>query len=165
MLDLSGYQDLTFDDEPTRYWRAYLTSAPAVDEWRGKAGFQLAWSAEPYAYSTSLSSQCVTANGDPDSGTFVIPDDIGANPSIEITPLNGTITDYTITANGYALAVTSAIASGTTQTVSSVSYTITGGVNAEAELNGAYAPSAIWSVDASGSFPLLISGTNAWSFT
>lgn len=163
-LNVSGYADLLFSDQSDRYWRAYLKTAPPVDEWRKQGKFGLEWRAEPYAYAVALSSQCVTADGGSESGSFTIPDALGAAPVIEITPLNGTITYYTLGVEATSLAVSATIESGHTQTVSSYSYTITGGQNAEAELNGAYDASPTWTVDASGEFPLLVPGLNDWSF-
>lgn len=164
-LDRSGYQDLVFSDQPDRYWRAYLKSAPSTDEWKSQGKFGLEWRSEPYSYSISLSEVCITATGGADSGSFNVPDDMAAYPVIEITPLNGTITYYTLAIETTEIAVSGIIQSGNTQTVSSVSYTITGGINAEAELNGAYMANPLWTVDASGEFPVLVVGTNDWTFS
>lgn len=163
-LDVQGYADLLFSDEPERYWRAYVKQAPSSDEWKGQAKFTIEWSAEPYAYSVSTSEMCVTATGGSDSDTFVVTDDVPACPIIEITPLNGGISSYVLTLNGYELSVTGPITSGNTQTVSSCSYTITSGATGEEQLTGAYDPDPHWTVDASGEFPLLVSGSNAWDF-
>lgn len=164
-LNLSGMQNLAFSDEPDRYWRAYLPKAPPANEWRNQSKVVLEWRAEPYAYSVSTSSQCVTATGGEDSDQFMVSDDLPACPVIEITPLNGYVDGYTLTVNDYELIVQTVINQGNTQTVSGCSYTITGGLNAEAELNGAYSPSPLWTVDARGEFPLLEAGLNDWGFS
>jgi predicted phage tail component-like protein len=169
-LNKSGYRNLVFSDEPDRYWRAYLKTAPSSDEWKTQGKFGLEWRAEPYAYGISVSEECVTATGNPmapdgsDSGVINVPDDVPACPVIEITPLGGIITYYTLGIGSSEIAVSGAIQENSTQTVSSCSYTITGGLNAEAELNGAYLANPLWTVDASGEFPLLDTGDNNWEF-
>jgi phage-related protein len=163
-LDKQGYQTLFFSDQTDRYWEAFLRQAPPVSEWKQRGDFTIEWSAKPYAFSIDVSEQCITATPSPDSGTFNVPSEVdGICPVIEITPLDGPITGYTLGMNDFELVVESPVSQGATQTISSCSYTITGGQNAEAELNGAYSPDPLWSVDASGEFPLLVAGTNSWA--
>lgn len=165
-LNVSGYADLKFSDETDRYWRAFLKTAPQPDEWRRQGKFVLEFRAEPYAYSVTTSSTPVTAStAAGSSGTLNVPDDLPACPVIEITPLDGTITSYVLGIETYSLTVSASIPSGQTQTVSTCSYTITGGTNGETELTGAYDASPHWTVDASGEFPLLVAGDNDWTFS
>lgn len=162
-LDLQGYRNLIVDDQPDRYWRAYLADDPDPDEWRQKGTFDVRWRAEPYAWSVSTSSQCATATGASYSGSFTAADGIPADPEVVITPLNGTITSFDLTVNGDILSVGTGYTFLSGINVSSLSFTVTTGTSLDTDLTGAYDSNALQMSAVSGSFGRLNPGTNTWT--
>lgn len=161
--------NLIIDDEPDRYHVGILDNDPDPDEWLNHAGsIRLRFRCDPYALATALSSETVAVSGGgSDSGTFNVDDVLDAEPIIEITPNDGTITGFTLTVNGYAISYTApTIASGNTVTISSISDTVTAGTNGDTMLTGAYNPASVtMGFVTANLFPLLVNGTNAWSLT
>ncbi len=161
----AGAVRLILDDEPDRFYEAVLESAPDVDEWLLSGEVDLRYRVGPYAFAVSTSSTSVTASAGLASGTFVAADEVYAFPVIEVTPLNGDLTGFSITLNGDTLSWTGAVASGDTVTVSSISYTVTDGANYDVNLSGAYLVGDVNMTTVTGDFPLVVPGTNSYSFT
>jgi predicted phage tail component-like protein len=168
----SGRSQLIFDDEPDRYWSVKLSAAPPMedDEYFGRT--TLTFSAEPYAFDTTPSTQDEVASGSPDSGSFAVDDDVDAEPEVVITPTNGTIASFALTVNGEEVAwqvgtgspVT--ILSGQSITVSSISDTVLLGASGDVNLTGAFDPDDVDMVTvAITGFPVLTNGTNNWSLS
>lgn len=159
ILDRDGYRKLIFDDQPDRYWQAAVAADVPVDEWKAAGRFNITWTAEPYAWSITTSSMCVTA-APASAFEVVIPDSVDAYPVVEITPLNGTLVGFTLTTNGSGLTYAGTVAQGNTITISSLSYTVSTGQNTDLELTGAFTPGTTFPADVSGDFPVLLEGTN-----
>ena len=166
-LDKSGERKLIFSDQSDRYWLATLAEDPDPDEWRQTGRFDVTWTAQPYAYAIATTSVSATASaGVAQTGTFAPSDTIDAYPVVEITPLNGTLSGFTLTLNSDALVwAGTAISAGSTITVSSVSFTVTTGINLDTDLTGAFDPSLVSMRDVSGDFGMIISGTNTWGLS
>lgn len=164
--DVGAVAPLLVDDQSDRYYPdALLSDAPAVDDWLNSAAILLQFRTGPYALAVSTSSESVTANSNPDSDSFVAADEITAEPIIQLTPLDGTMTDFSLTLNGDALAFASqTITQGQTITISTISDTVTLGVNGDTMLTGAFTGTVIMG-DVSGTFPLIIAGSNTWSLS
>ena len=161
----AGAYTLVIDDHVDRYYEAVLGSAPAVDEWLNNAGVTLDYRVGPYAFAVSTSSTSITASAGAASGTFSAADEVIAYPVIEVTPLNGTVTAFTIQLNGDTLSWSGSLASGSTVTVSSISFTVTDGVNSDVNLTGAYISGDVNMSTIAGDFPLVVPSTNSYAFT
>lgn len=164
--DSRTQQALVLDDEPDRYYVAILDMDPDPEEWLCRADLSLRFRAAPYALAIAVSGETIAATGaGSDSGTFAIPDTIDAEPVVEITPTNGTITAFEFTLNGDTIGYTTPpIASGQTVTISTISDTVTQGLNGDTMLTGAFTGLVLMS-SVSGVFPLLVPGTNAWALS
>lgn len=165
--DVGTPANIIVDDQTDRYHVGILDDAPDVDDWLNNGTVTLRFRCDPYALAVSTSSESATASGSPDTDTFVAADDIAAEPIVELTPLNGTLTGFTWTLNGDALVYgtgNTTIASGNTVTLSSISDTVTLGVNGDTMLTGAYT-GTIAMQDVSGVFGLITPGTNTWALT
>lgn len=167
---LAGWADraptkpLILSDQPDRFWDAWLAAAPAVvgDEYAAET--VLEFSAMPYAQATTATLQTLSlSGGSPKSGTFTASDTITAPPVVQITPTNGTITGFTWTLNAAAMSNVLTVASGATVTLSSLSSTITTGVNTDVNLTGAFVLGSVAMAQASGDFGWIVPGSNAWS--
>ena len=217
--DIGTTMRLVIDDEPDRYHDVILADAPDVAEWLLSGDVTLAFLAGPYASAVALSTEAIAAAGaGADSGTFSIADRVAAEPVIEVTPTNGTVSAFTLTMNGDALtwgasaggarptapvieladapATSPAagafvafvatggrgyatyadgyvydglgwrlalIASGETLTISSISDTVTVGINDDVDLVGTFDVAALDISDVAGTFPLLLEGLNTWA--
>ena len=175
VLDLAEWADtpagpvrLIIDDEPDRYYTVVLADDPDVDEWLNNAAAELTYRADPYAHAITTSSAPITATSGTAAGTFAASDTIVTYPVIEVTPLDGTLTGFTIGLNGDAITWTDeTVMSGETVTISSISSTVTLGVSTDVHLTGAYNASDVAMATVSGTFPLIIPGTdiNTYSIT
>lgn len=163
--DLGAVAQLIIDDQPDRFHNALLENDPDPDEWLRAATVRLDFRCDPYAYATALSTETIAATGaGSDSDSFTIPDTIDAEPVVEITPTNGTITGFTFILNGDQLAYGGpTIPDDSTVTVSSISDTVTTGVSGDTMLTGAYNPANLVMGLISGGFGLLIPGVNTWA--
>lgn len=163
--DVGAPSRLIVDDEPDRYHDAVLDNDPDPEEWLISAEIPLRFLAGPYALALELSTETLAVTApSPDSGSFVVPDEIYAEPIIEITPTNGTITGFTFTLNGAALSWSGLILDDETLTISTISSTVTVGVSGDPYLVGAYDPDAVAMADLTGEFPYILPDTNPWSF-
>lgn len=162
--DIGTTANLVVSDEPDRYHEAILDDEPNPEEWLVRAEIPLRFTAGPYALSSTLSTQTVTATTNPDSDTFSIPDAVTAEPVLEITPTGGALTSFVLTVNGYVLTWSGNLAAGTTLTISSISDTVSTGPNTDVNLTGAFVVGDLDMVDVAGEFPLLLPGSTSWSF-
>lgn len=165
--DLGRVANLVISDEPDRYHAAILDNDPDPDEWLRRAEAMLRFRCDPYALALTPSTEELAVTGaGTDSGTFSIPDSISAEPVIELTPTNGTVTSFTLTIDGVAITYTApTIASGNTVTINTISDTITTGISGDTMLTGAYNPANLVMGFVSGVFPLLVPGDNTWVLT
>jgi len=161
-----GDAQLVLSDETDRYYEAILDDNAGLDELLQYAEGTVRFVTGPYSLAIATSSELVTAAGpSPDSDSFNVGDDVNVDPVIEVTALGGTVTSLTLTVNGDALTWTGAVAltAGEAVTISSLSSTVTVGVNVDADLVGAFNVAAVDMADVAGTFPILFPGANAWS--
>lgn len=163
-LDKSGEKRLVFDDQPDRYWKAALASAPSVDEWMMLGKATVEWLAQPYAFAVSLSEVCASATSG-GSHSWTPADQIEAYPEVVITANGGAASGIEFTMNGDTLTFDSAIGNGQSLTISSLSYTVITSPSIDTDLTGAFDPGALVMAPVSGDFPLLLPGLNSWSVT
>lgn len=157
---------LIVDDEPDRYHDAILERSPNLEEWLTEVeDFPLRFVVGPYALAVTPSTETVNVGASPDSDTFTIPDEVIAEPVIEITPSGGALTSFTLTINGNTLTWSGSIGAGETLTISSISDTVTIGENADVYLTGAFEVSDLDMADVDGTFPLLVAGETSWEMT
>lgn len=150
---------LLLDDEPDRYWLAKLASSVDLDEWVNAAAFELDFRAEPYAYSTTISTETWSATANV-AHTWTPPDGIGSPAVVEFTP-SGSVPDVVLTANGDVLTLDAGVSS--IFTVSAINYTVLAGANTDTNLDGTIvgSPSSLIA-DVSGRFPHIVAGLNSF---
>lgn len=162
--DLGDTAELVIDDEPDQYHNAILDDgAASLRELLNGGDATLRFLTGPYSLAVAASSESATATGGSDNDAFTPPDLIVAEPVIELTPLNGTLASFTFTLNGDALYYGApTVASGNTLTISTISDTVTLGVNGDTMLTGAYTGTVVLA-DVDGAFPLIVPGSNTWA--
>lgn len=163
--DVGTTAALIVSDEPDRYHEAILADGADVEEWLVRAEIPLRFVVGPYSLASTVSTESLTANTNPDSGTFAIPDTVTAEPVVEITPAGGAMTSFVLIVNGYTLTWEGDVASGETLTISSISDTVTLGPNDDVNLTGAFDTADLDMADVAGEFPLLLEGTQQWSIS
>jgi len=160
---------LVLDDEPENVWFGVLEAGPPAEDDEYVGVTTISFRVGPFAFAGTPSVEELSlTGGSPKSGTFTIPDVLTAQPVIEITPTNGNISSLLFVLNGESMAWANPVvlASGSTLTISSLSDTITLGVNTDTELTGAFNPALVSMQSAFVSaFAELIPGTNAWSMS
>lgn len=163
--DIGAVSNLVISDEPERFYQAILDDSGDVVERLAHGSVVIRFLVGPYALASAITVETISPVSDPDSGTFVVTDRVQAEPVVEITPTNGTMTGFLLTVNGYTLSWAGALASGETITISSLSDTVTLGANDDVDLTGAFDEASVDMADVSGEFPLLFEGSNAWSIS
>lgn len=152
---------LTVDDEPDRYWDAKLTGPAAPEEWLLAADIELAFRVGPYAWAASLAASTDTwtaADGVPH--TLTLPDEVKAQPVLQITAGGAPIPSFTLIVNGQALTYGAALAAGAQLTVNGIAYMVTTGANADTTLIGYFNPANVSMATVDGVFPVLAPGAN-----
>ena len=165
--DTSETVRLIVSDRPDRFHEVMLENAPKPDEWLLAGEADLVFRAGPYALGLEPGTETIAASGaGSDSGTFDFGGSICAEPIIEITPTNGDIETFALTIGDDTIAYEGpTIANGATVTVSTISDTVTSGINGDTELTGAYLGGLVIMSAVSGVFPLLCPPTVEWSLT
>lgn len=164
--DIGTAAALIIDDEPDRYYDALLTSDGAAFERLLNAATTLRFQVGPYPKAIAISTVSIPVTGSsPKSGSFNIADEVTAEPVVELTAVDGTVTSFVLTVNGYALAWgpgADIVALGDAITISSIADVVTLGPSADVNLTGAFDVADLSMVDVSGEFPLLFEGSNTW---
>lgn len=163
--DIGAISNLVISDEPDRFYPAILDDSGDVIERLAHGSVGIRFLVGPYALAEAISVETINIAAFPASGTFDIPDRVMAEPVVEITPTNGTLTGFVLTVNGYALSWSGALADDETITISSLSDTVTLGASDDVDLTGAFDEASVDMADVSGEFPLLFEGSNAWSLS
>lgn len=160
-LDKPGLRSLQIGDETNRYYMAVLTSEMEVDEWRELGKFSLEFTALPYAYSTSISTQSLSLVPNAAASTFTIPDGVDAYPVIELAVPSGggDLTSFDLVVNGRTLSYGNPIVAGNTITISSLAFVTIAGANPDLTLTGAFDPNTVAMNNVSGQFPILHAAT------
>lgn len=152
---------LAIDDEPDRYWDAKLTGPADPAEWLLAADIDLEFRVGPYAWAASLAASTDTwtaADGVPH--TLTLPDEVKAQPVLQITAGGAPIPSFTLTVNGEALTYGAALAAGASLTVNGIAYMVTTGANADTTLIGYFNPANVSMATVDGEFPVLVPGAN-----
>jgi len=152
---------LIFSDESDRYWWAILADTSEVSEVRGVAQFVLTFRCDPYAYSTSVTTQGPQSLTDNVAWTFTPSDGVPASPEVAITSTPGIVGGFTLTVNGKSLTRPANVTAGQTITVSSISATIITGASTDTELVGVYVPANVSMANVTGDFGSIIAGLNS----
>jgi predicted phage tail component-like protein len=158
--DSAAAAELIIDDEADRYWEAKLVAPDSPDEWLTAADLELVFRVGPYALAVTSSSATWTAADGVDHA-FTIPDDVGANPVVELHNASGsTIGSYQLVTNGVDLTDTTDLLNTQRRTISSIAYVVTAGAIPTGALAGNYNPAAVLMSGVSGDFGLLVPGSN-----
>lgn len=158
-LDVDIEARLILGDQPDVYYEAVLGDVGDTDEWRELGTFEIEFLVQPFSFALTASSieftHGVTLNTafDPD---LLAP----AYPVIEITPTNGTITQFSFGLNGNSISFEGLVNSGQKITINSIAAIVQQGPNTDTELTGAYDPAQLAMSGVGGVFPYLQEGTN-----
>jgi|SRR5690606_1893863 len=164
-LDVEVQAELYISDEAGVYYEAVLETSPDVDEWREFGVFTLVWKVNPYALDTNVDTESWTSgvntthNWDPGL-------DVWVEPIIEITPTNGTLTGFTLTANtDYVMSWTGLVADDDTLTINGIAKVVLGAPNSDVDLTGTFDLNDLVLSGFLGKFPILIApGVNTITF-
>jgi predicted phage tail component-like protein len=160
-LDVGVLSKLITSDQPDRYDMAVMSTAANVQEWRERGTFEVHMLAYPYSYELNVRNVTNSTTGSGWSTTFDTLCKVPTYPVFEITPVGAGITGFTITTNGRVFTYAGAVSAGNTITVSSLSYTVHTGTNADTDLQGVWNPATLSMTTVSGKFPILTqSGVN-----
>ena len=163
----AGMAKLVISDEPDRFHRVRLASAPDPDEWLLGAAFSVDFAAEPYAYAIAPSSESWTATSGV-AHTFTPTDKVYGIPELELTANGGTITSLVVTVNGetlsYALGSKGLVA-GAKLTISTLAYVLTLGASTDTDLDGTFNPDTLDMSLTSGDFGYVMPGSNSVTIT
>lgn len=160
--DSPGLAPLIIDDEPDRYWDAKLTGNPDPEEWLLTADIELAYRVGPYAWATSLAASTETWTAtDNVAHVLTLPDEVEAQPILELTAGVADIPSFTLTVNGAALTYGTNLAAGAKLTINGIGYMVTTGANADTTVAGYFNPANVSMATVAGTFPLLLPGANS----
>lgn len=162
-LDVDIEARLILGDDPDYYYEAVLGDCGDLTEWRQAGQFELQWMANPYAF--ALLSSLVSLSATDSYATSFDPDILTPlAPVIEITPTNGTLTDFDINLNGSSISYVGSVLDDDTLTINGISVVVTQGPSIDTELTGAFNPADLDLSGVSGAFPTLFPGSNTLSF-
>lgn len=163
----SGLSQLVVSDEPDRFHRCRLASAPDPDEWLNYATIAVDLIADPYSYATAISVETYTA-ASATVHAFAVPDKVYGIPVIEVTANGGTLTGFTLAMNGdtftYGLGGTG-LTAGQTVTIDTLAYVLTRGASGDPDLDGTFDPALLDMATVSGDFPYIAAGANTITAT
>jgi predicted phage tail component-like protein len=156
--------DLIVDDEPDRYERAILASAPEVTEQVTFAQVELEFRCGPYAFATAATTDSWTATSGV-ARTFSVPDGVNAQPILQLTAGGTSIPSTTVLCNGQTLTYGTQIPAAGVVTISSLAYVVTNVANTDTDLTGAFPVANVSMAAVDGTFPTLVPGTNSITVT
>jgi predicted phage tail component-like protein len=163
-LDVTGEAKLIISDEPDIYYQAVLTDIPSPSEWRDfVAPFEVGWTCQPYAYDLDVGQEA-WVDDISHTHTWTPALLLPVYPVVEITPLNGTLTAFSLTTNGSLMTYTGSVSSGNTLSINSIAPIVVTGSSTDLELTGAYNPVLRSMAGVNGAFPILIPGSNSMVF-
>lgn len=158
-VDKQGFLKLAISDEPGVYNLAFLANEPDIDEWRELGTFSLEFSAMPYTYSDTISTDLLTLTPS-GANIWASAESIPVYPVIELTPVGGVLTGFTLQVGEFSLSYQDLIADGDTITISSLNFTVSLGANTDTDLAGTFVFGDLNMVNVSGTFPVFILGNN-----
>jgi predicted phage tail component-like protein len=164
-VDINAECQLILSDAPNVYYNAVLVDPPDVDEWRELGTFDLVFEADPYAYDNTGSSHLFAMESGVEQSY-----DFGLSaqtwPIIEVTPTNGTTTTgFTLEVSGQTFTYDAIVSTGDTVTINAISMAVLAGTSNDVNITGAYDPVDLLMSGVSGTFPLLIPGSNDITIT
>lgn len=163
-LDVLGQAKLAFADDPGVYYEAVLGEVPEITEWREWTElFEITWIAQPYAFDVDIEEETWVDDNNHTHG-WSIDLKMPVYPVIEITPLNGTLLQFTLTTNGQVLTYSGSVDSNDTLTINSIAPIVVSGTNTDLELTGVYNPVLRSMSGVAGAFPTLVPGSNSIIF-
>lgn len=163
-LAVEGEAPLLISDVPNKYYLATLTNAAEDDNYRGFAIYTLEWTCQPYMMDASITTE-TWVSGVSTNHTWSPDVLMYLHPVVTITPTNGTLTGFTLNANGEVLTYTGTLASGASLTINGICTVVVAGVNTDTELTGAYNPGSLVMAFVEGNWPILSPGiTNSFLF-
>lgn len=163
-LDVIGQAKLILGDDPGVYYEAVLESVPDLIEWRDWTElFEIVWVTQPYAFDMDVEEESWTDDNN-HTHNWTLDLKMPLYPVIEITPTNGTLSQFTLTTNGEALTYSGLVNSGDTLTINSIAPIVVSGSNTDLELTGVYNPVTRSMSGVAGAFPTLIPGGNSITF-
>lgn len=161
--DVGAVAPLIFSDESDRYHEAILDEAPDVDEWLIAGTVSLPFRVGPFALADSVSSEPFSGGS---AGHFTHTWNITADDNVDLVPIielhgvGGNLDSPAVTLNGDTLNIIDSFAALAVVTISTVSHTVTSGVNTDVNLTGAYNPLTVRMGRVSGEFGYLVPGSN-----
>lgn len=158
-VDKQGFLKLVISDEPGVYNLAFLANEPDLDEWRELGVFSLEFSAMPYTYDDTISTDTLALVPDVAS-TWVSTESIPLYPVVELTPTGGDLTGFRLDVGEFSLTYNELLSSGDTVTISSLNFTVSYGVNTDTDLTGEFILLDLNMVNVFGTFPVVIEGNN-----
>jgi predicted phage tail component-like protein len=157
--DSPGLAPLIIDDEPDRYWDAKLTGPADPAEWLLTADAELAFRVGPYSWALDPSTDTWSA-ADGAPHTVTLPDEVEAQPVLELTAGGAAIPSFTLTVNGNVFQYGTNLGAGAQLTINGIAYMVTTGANIDTALVGAFDPADVSMATVDGVFPLLAPGAN-----
>lgn len=158
---------LVVDDEPDRFHRCRLASAPDPEEWLTHAAFAVDLTAEPYAQAIAATEETWSATSGV-AHNFTPTDTVYGIPELEVTAVGGTVTSLVANVNGdtltYAIGGTG-LTAGQSLTISTLGYVVTRGLSGDADLDGTFDPADLDMATVSGDFGYIATGANAVTLT
>jgi Phage tail protein len=158
---------LIVNDEPDRFHRCRLASAPDPDEWLNHGAFAVDLTAEPYAQAITPTTESYNATSSA-AHNFTPGDKVYGIPEIEVTANGGTITSLVVNLNGdvltYALGGTG-LTAGQSLTISTLGYVVTRGLSGDSDLDGTFNPANLDMSTVSGDFGYIAAGANTLTLT
>ena len=163
-LDVDNEAKLEVSDRPGVFYLAALESTPQPYEWRNLGKFDISWIVQPYSYDLVVSSLLWT--GDEAHFHTLEPDvSLPVYPVVVIKPTDGTMLSIVLESAAGSLVVNDLnVLSGQSVSINSLVPIVSSGVNYDESLTGAFDPNTIIVHGVSGDFPILMPGTNNWSF-
>lgn len=164
----AGLSKLIVDDEPDRFHRCRLASAPDPDEWLVHGAFAVDFTAEPYAQQNTPTVQTFAAAGSGVAQLWTPTDKVYGIPEIEVTANGGTVTSLVLSLNGDVLTYAIpgvGLTAGQVLTISTVGFTVTRGVSTDTDLVGAIVPANLDMTTVSGDFGYIVAGANTITAT
>lgn len=159
--DVGAVSQLVLSDEDDRYHEAILDEAPDVEEWLIAATVSLPFRVGPFALSDVVSSEPFAGGS---AGHFThtwnITADSDLEPIIELHGVGGNLDSPAVTLNDDTLYIIESFAALAVVTISTVSHTVTAGVNTDVNLTGAYVAASVRMQRVSGEFGYLVPGSN-----
>lgn len=162
-LDVEQEAKLYLSDMPEKFYWATYDEPSEPEEWREAATFELVWKVQPFAQDDNVTTESWVSDASDNhiwNPGLVAP----SYPVITITPTNGTLTGFTLECNGDTLIFAGNIADDASVTINSIVPVVLTGINDDIDLLGFFDPADVLLVGVTGTFPVLMPGSNNVNF-